>query len=126
MKLFLKSFVLMFLLISCSESKKEKQEISDEEAIFFLNSLDSISSGYQDQRIVLIATINEIHLDTVKKIIMDYNSASSNLYNLLLEEENSKTDFDKLLDSISLNYNIEKRQVGKIIYDYKVLENGND
>lgn len=126
MKLFLKSFVLICLLISCSETKKEKQEISDEETLSVLNSLDSISSGFQDQRIALIASINEIHFDTVKKIITDYNSASSNLYNLLLEEENSKTDFDKLLDSISLKYSIEKKQVGKIIYDYKVLENGND
>lgn len=124
--MYLKSFVLIFLLISCSETKKKNQEISDEETLSVLNSLDSISSSFQDQRIALIATINEIHLDTVKKIITDYNSASSNLYNLLLEEENSKTDFDKLLDSISLKYNIEKKQVGKIIYDYKVLENGND
>ena len=124
MKLFLKSFVLICLLISCSETKKEKQEISDEETLSVLNSLDSISSSYQDQRVVLVSAINEIQVDTAKKIINDYNSASSNLFNSLLYEENNKIDFDKLLDSISKKYLIEKRKTAKIIYEYNSLEKG--
>lgn len=122
MKMYLKSFVLIFLLISCSETKKQNEEISDEETLSVLNSLDSISSSYQDQRIVLVSVINEIHMDTAKKIIKDYNSASSNLFNSLLDEENNKIDFDKLLDSISTKYLIEKRKAAKIIYEYNSLE----
>ena len=112
-------FILLFIFFGCSESKKKENQITDAETKSALIALDKMLLDNQGEEIALISAINEIHRDTIKNIISDYNSATVDGYI-------NKVDYSKILDSLSIKHIKNRKEIAKIILEYKSLQTNSD
>ncbi len=119
--------IVVFLFIGCSNSKKEKEQISNVESEKNANELISHLTKYaienDTEKIALLSIMHGIDKDTIKYILTDYSTATQE-FNY---EKKQKLDFIKIIDSISTKYKINKKEAAKVIsdYQYKFKEESN-
>jgi hypothetical protein len=123
----IKMIIVVFLFIGCSNSKKEKEQISNVESEKNANELISHLTKYaienDTEKIALLSIMHGIDKDTIKYILTDYSTATQE-FNY---EKKQKLDFIKIIDSISTKYKINKKEAAKVIsdYQYKFKEESN-
>ena len=107
-------FILIILtsVLSCNNSKpkkalseKEKQEqrAKDELSVY-------------TEKIVLLSAIKKIPYDSLKFILTDYYSTTSDYTN---SSDSSKFYIEKALNEISIKYHISKRRAASLIFSFK-------
>jgi hypothetical protein len=124
----IKIIIVVFLFIGCSNSKKEKEQISDAERDKdineFISGFAKHSIENDTEKLALLSIMHGIDKDTIKYILTDYSTATQE-FNY---EKKQKLDFIKIIDSISAKYKITKKEAAKVIsdYQYKFKEESNN
>lgn len=116
----IKTVILLFLILGCnnvknnSEVKQKKLDtIKDNNTEDFFTSW--IVNSY-DEEIVIISIANEVDPNILKNIISDYLTKSSNV-------DDEKKDYEIIIQELSQIYSIEKKEIAKLILDFKRFYN---
>lgn|SRR5690606_19035215 len=103
--------ILISLFLICSCNKEQKTKITKTEKIAKRYELEEELLDYE--KVALYSIINNIDKEKVKAVIIDYNVKTD--YNIDLNLDY----IEKVIDTISINRNIDKKEVAKIIFGYK-------
>lgn len=102
--------ICLGLLCSCGKNEEKTQPTKAEE---LAKSYELAEYFLDKEKVALYSIINNIDKEKVKNVNMDYN---------VLTEDNWDMDLDfveKVIDTISQNRNIDRKEVAKIIFSYK-------
>lgn len=115
----MKKILLILILISCGcnnkndefakemENRKAKHEASENTT----GKYADVILDFEAEKLALLSIIKDIPIDTLHFVLKDYISQTGFVIN-------STAEVDKIIDNISLKYNISKVKIASIIFSY--------
>jgi hypothetical protein len=110
--------VIIFTILSCSETKKEDKKennVSTENFNKTMEMFNEIQLDINKEQIEILSVASQIQKDTLKKIIKEYLSA----INETDYDKRKKINYTQIIDSISAKYKIDKANLAETLYNYK-------
>lgn len=87
--------------------------MTDAEVQKAMASMNELTFNSQSEEVALISASHEINRDTISGIIKDYTSATM---------ISTSAKYNSVIDSLSIKYNRNRKQIAQIIFDYKSLQ----
>lgn len=116
----IKTVILLFLILGCNNVKNNSEvEQKKLDTLKYNNKEDFFTSwivNSYDEEIVIISIANEVDPNILKNIISDYLTKSSNV-------DDEKKDYEMIIQELSQKYSIEKKEIAKLILDFKRVYN---
>lgn len=113
-------FLLMSIIFACGKKSsksfsEEKSDSSKTRADSLDITLDSIFDPFYGEDRVLMSNIYKVNIDTLKLIIKEYKQNTK----FDLWAKNHDAEYNNVIRSISVKYNIAPETISKIIFTIK-------
>ena len=116
MKKYIGYLLLILILQSCFEKKKDKIKIVGKPEIEKQYDRAKLNLLSENEKIILLCKSKNINYDTTFDILLDYTAIT---YKYLYKRDSSRFYIEKAFDHISTKHKISQRQIAKLIFIYK-------